>query len=140
MGQALVLRRVTLLLCNACHPGPWGCIETFFAAHRRIGIPVHHVSGVVPLGQSSVRQSRLSAEIGTGTVSRVHIPDHDPGLSRLVKRLRIFGKVTPGKRSGDIGLVLPTPKRWKRLVLPGFGEHRDARDAPPHLFPRLGVG
>ena len=51
-------------------------------------------------------QSRTSPEVGTSTVSRVHMPDHDPGGSRPVKRFMIFGKVSAGKRSGDTGLAL----------------------------------
>ena len=39
-----------------------------------------------------------------------------------------------GKLSSDVGLVLPTPKRWKRLVLSGSMEPRGVVDAPPHLF------
>ena len=52
-------------------------------------------------------QSRSSPEVGTSTVSRVHMPDHDPGGSRPVKRFMIFGKVSASKRSGDTGLALP---------------------------------
>ena len=53
-------------------------------------------------------QSRSSPEVGTSTVSRVHMPDHDPGGSRPVKRFTIFGKVSASKRSGDTGLAHPT--------------------------------
>ena len=50
------------------------------------------------------------------------MPDHVPRLSRPVKRFRVTGKRQAGKRKRDASPVLPTPKRWKRLVLPECGE------------------
>ena len=115
-------------LWDASHPGTsgllwlswWGCFEAF----------QRHCEGslfqyTLCLAFHLLASSRLSPEVGTNTVSRIHLLDHDPSLSRPVKRLRICGKVSACKLSSDCVLVLPTPERWKRLIPPGSGERRD---------------
>ena len=73
--------------------------------------------------------------VGSSLVSRFHLLDGE----RPVKRFRITGKRTIGKCLIDISGELPTPKRWKRLILHGSGHPRDENGLPPDLFPRVGV-
>ena len=74
--------------------------------------------------------------------------DAAPRLFLLTRILNAFvllrgleGKAPAGKRLDPEPMgLLPTPKRWKRLILPGSGEPRDEVGAPPSLFPRVGFG
>ena len=78
--------------------------------------------------------------VGPGPGPSVHFPDHDPVLERPAKRLRITGKSSALRREPFSGDGLPTPKRWKSLVLQGTGVLRIEESVPSFFFPRTGVG
>ena len=59
--------------------------------------------------------------VGSGPGRHVHIPDGDPVFERPAKRLRFTGKSSAVRCEPYSGDCLPTPNRWKRLVLQGTG-------------------
>ena len=80
-------------------------------------------------------------EVSRNTVSRMFILDQDPDVARPVKRYRITGVGTAGKRCRpETVCSLPTRNRWKMLILLGSGQPMDEVDAPPNLCHRSGVG
>ena len=59
--------------------------------------------------------------VGSSPDSRFHFLNGDPVNERPVKRFRITGKSTAGKRAVETVGELTTPKRWKSLILTGLG-------------------
>ena len=87
------------------------------------------------------QQLRMVPEVSRNTVSRMFILDQDPDVARPVKRYRITGVGTAGKRCRpETVCSLPTRNRWKMLILLGSGQPMDEVDAPPNLCHRSGVG
>ena len=69
--------------------------------------------------------SGWSAELVVTLFPRMFIPDQHLDVARSVKRCRITGNFPAGKRSRPEPVCsLPTPKRWKRLILPGSVQPR----------------
>ena len=114
------------------------CLEAVSLALLNSSIPVPPAADVSLPGLSSVSHGRLQRLVPAG-LPRFICLFVILGFRVPVKRFRITGKRQAGKRKRDASPVLPAPERWKRFVLPGSGEPRDSVDAPPHLFPRLGV-
>ena len=116
------------------------------------GAATEHSSGTLKLRYSSTPFSKkfpswpvpdLSGRysvVGSGPGPSVHFPDQDPVRERPAKRFRITGKSSAVTRAHDSFGDLPTPKRWKRLVLQGTLFIRDEDGPPPFLFPRVGLG
>ena len=84
--------------------------------------------------------TRSTSIISSSPVSRFHSLDGDPVCGRSIKRFRITGECTAGKRVLYSSGEHPTPQRWKRLILQGLGRLGGEVGSPPDLFPRIGVG
>ena len=56
--------------------------------------------------------------VGSSLVSRFHSLDKDLVCERPVKRFRITGKHAAVKRMPESSREHPTPKRWKRSIVP----------------------
>ena len=76
--------------------------------------------------------------VGSSPVPTFHFLDRDLASERPVKRLRITGKRTAGKRSNKTLGEPPTPERWKRLILHGSGHPRDEVGSPRPFSSRRG--